>query len=55
MTLRLPASAHVVRLRAAFDRRQFVSASSDALKRAVRQELDQLFARIAGAAAGAAP
>lgn len=55
VTLRLPASAHVVRLRAAFDRRQFVSASSDALKRAVRQELDQLFARIAGAAAGAAP
>lgn len=55
VTLRLPASAHVVRLRAAFDRRQFVSASSDALKRAVRQELDQLFARITGAAAGAAP
>ena len=54
VTLRLPASAHVVRLRAAFDRRQFVSASSDALKRAVRQELDQLFARIAGAAAAEA-
>lgn len=42
---RLPAAAHVVRLRATFDRRQFVSACSDALKRAVRQELEQLFER----------
>jgi ribonuclease P protein component len=42
---RLPAAAHVVRLRAAFDRRQFISASSDPLKMAVRQELEQLFER----------
>ena len=35
--------AHVVRLRAAFDRAQYVSATSDALKRAVRSELQQLF------------
>jgi ribonuclease P protein component len=41
----LPVAAHVVRLRAAFDRSQFVSATSDALKRAVRVELQQLFAR----------
>lgn len=38
-------AAHVVRLRTAFDRKQFVSASSDALKAAVRDELLQLFAR----------
>ena len=44
---RLPAAAHVVRLRAGFDRTQFTSASSDALKRAVRGELQQLFARAA--------
>jgi ribonuclease P protein component len=43
----LPAAAHVVRLRAGFDRAQFVSASSDALKRAVRGELQELFARAA--------
>jgi ribonuclease P protein component len=42
----LPAAAHVVRLRAGFDRRQFKSASSDALKRAVRAELQQLFAGV---------
>lgn len=42
---RLPAAAHVVRLRAAFDRQQFVSACSDGLKQAVRQELVQLFER----------
>ncbi|WP_313071389.1 ribonuclease P protein component [Melaminivora sp.] len=43
---RLPVqAAHVVRLRATFDRGQFVSASSEALKRAVRAELEQLFAR----------
>ena len=40
-------AAHVVRLRATFDRKQFVSASSDALKEAVRAELLQLFARAA--------
>jgi ribonuclease P protein component len=38
-------AAHVVRLRAAFDRAQYVSATSDALKRAVRSELQQLFSR----------
>lgn len=40
---RLMTAAHVVRLRAAFDRKQFVSASSDVLKEAVRRELRQLF------------
>ena len=38
-------AAHVVRLRAGFDRKQFVSASSDLLKQAVRAELLQLFER----------
>ncbi|MFM7025661.1 MAG: ribonuclease P protein component [Limnohabitans sp.] len=42
---RLPSAAHVVRLRAAFDRRQFISATSGPLKLAVRQELEQLFER----------
>lgn len=46
----LPQAAHVVRLRATFDRKQFVSATSGALQQAVRAELVQLFAR-----AGAAP
>jgi ribonuclease P protein component len=40
----LPAAAHVVRLRAGFDRKQFISATSDLLKQAVRAELQQLFA-----------
>ncbi len=40
----LPVAAHVVRLRSGFDRARFVSASSDALKRAVRTELQALFA-----------
>jgi ribonuclease P protein component len=43
----LPVAAHVVRLRSGFDRQQFVSATSDALKRAVRGELQELFARAA--------
>jgi len=47
----LPQAAHVVRLRAGFDRSRFASASSDALKRAVRAELEQLFARAARAGA----
>ena len=38
-------AAHVVRLRREFDRQHFVSATSDALKAAVRGELKQLFAR----------
>ncbi len=42
----LPERAHVVRLRASFDRAQFVSATSDVLKAAVRAELQQLFARV---------
>ena len=41
----LQQAAHVVRLRTAFDRKQFVSASSDLLKQAVRAELLQLFER----------
>lgn len=41
----LPQAAHVVRLRSTFDRKQFVSASSDPLKQAVRTELLQLFER----------
>jgi len=41
----LPVAAHVVRLRTGFDRKQFESATSDALKRAVRGELQELFAR----------
>jgi ribonuclease P protein component len=42
---RLPVAAHVVRLRTTFDRKQFISASSEPLKIAVRQELEQLFER----------
>jgi ribonuclease P protein component len=42
---RLPAAAHVVRLRGDFARAQFPSAWSDALKAAVRGELLQLFER----------
>lgn len=54
---RMPQAAHVVRLRAAFDRKHFVSATSDALKAAVRAELQQLFATAErrGAQPGAAP
>ncbi len=40
----LACASHVVRLRSGFDRKQFVSATSDMLKAAVRQELQQLFA-----------
>ena len=43
----LSRAAHVVRLRSAFDRAMFPSASSQALKQAVRAELQQLFARAA--------
>ena len=43
----LPVAAHVVRLRAGFDKNTFVSATSEALKIAVRQELHQLFAHAA--------
>jgi len=41
----LPPAAHVVRLRAGFDRKEFVSASSDKLKAAVRAELEHLLQR----------
>ncbi len=44
--LQLPRSAHVVRLRHGFDRQQFHSATSEPLKRAVRAELQQLFAGV---------
>ena len=47
LTPPLPAAAHVVRLRSGFDRKQFISASSELLKRAVRAELQELFARAA--------
>jgi ribonuclease P protein component len=43
---RLPQAALVVRLRAGFSREQFVSATSEALKRAVRAELTQLLGRV---------
>lgn len=41
----------VVRLRAPFDRKLFPSAASGALQAAVRQELDELWARLSGAQA----
>ena len=42
---RLRPRAHVVRLRASFDRNEFISASSEQLKSAVRAELADLFTR----------
>lgn len=39
----MPVAAHVVRLCAGFDRAEFISATSDKLKIAVRAELQQLF------------
>ncbi|OUM01458.1 ribonuclease P protein component [Variovorax sp. JS1663] len=47
----LPQAAHVVRLRAAFDRKEFQSATSDRLKAAVRAELQLLLERAAAARA----
>ena len=41
---RLPAAAHVVRLRSGFDKARFRSATSPELKAAVRAELQRLFA-----------
>lgn len=41
---RLPAAAHVVRLRAGFDKARFRSSTSPELKAAVRAELQRLFA-----------
>lgn len=49
MAERLPTGAMVVRLRSGFSRDQFPSAHSLALKRQVRQELDQLLAGVARA------
>jgi len=45
----LPRAAHVVRLRTGFDRKAFMSATSDKLKAAVRDELQQLLERAATA------
>jgi ribonuclease P protein component len=42
----LPQSAWVIRLRSEFSRKQFVSATSEPLKRAVRAELEQLLGRV---------
>lgn len=39
-------TAYVVRLRASFDPKKFVSASSEALKCVVREELTQLFGKV---------
>ena len=41
----LPQAAMVVRLRSEFSRKQFISATSDALKGAVRTELQALFGK----------
>ncbi len=43
----LPQSAHLVRLRSAFDRSRYKSATSTDLKTAVRLELQQLFTKAA--------
>lgn len=47
----LPQAAHVVRLRSGFDRKEFVSATSDKLRAAVRAELQQLLERAAASRA----
>ena len=52
LALTAPDAAHVVRLRAGFDRKQFVSAMSEPLRLAVRTELQQLFAHATRRAAG---
>ncbi|MDP1998783.1 MAG: ribonuclease P protein component [Rhodoferax sp.] len=46
----LPMAAHVVRLRSGFDKTHFISATSDALKAEVNQELRQLFTRAVASA-----
>jgi ribonuclease P protein component len=48
---RLPQAALVIRLRSEFSRKVFLSASSDLLKRAVREELEQLLGRVVSAPA----
>lgn len=52
---RLPAGLWVVRLRAAFPRSHFVSAASDALRRAAGAELDALLVRGASARGARSP
>jgi ribonuclease P protein component len=52
---RLPAAAHVVRLRTEFARAQFPSAWSEPLKASVRRELLQLFERVAAGAGAPGP
>ena len=51
--LKMTVAAYVVRLRSGFDKTQFPSATSDALKTAVYQELQQLFTRASTTAAPA--
>ncbi len=51
----LQQAAHVVRLRSGFDKVQFASATSEALKSAVRDELKQLFMRATARPSQAAP
>ncbi len=51
----LQQAAHVVRLRSGFDKTRYVSATSDALKVTVREELQQLFARATASPCTAAP
>lgn len=50
----LKEKAHLIRLRRDFDRKFFVSATSDALKAAVRSELMDLFGQIVGTLPGKA-
>jgi ribonuclease P protein component len=47
----LPVRAHVVRLRSAYDKSLFPSATSEALRRTVRDELQVLFTRAVAQAA----
>ncbi len=51
----LQQAAHVVRLRSGFDRSRFTSATSQALKTAVRDELQLLFLRAQAGAAVVTP
>ncbi len=48
----VPQAAYVLRLRAAFDKKQFISATSEQLKQAVRAELLVLMARAGATHAG---
>lgn len=47
----LQCAAHVVRLRGSFDKKQFISATSEVLRCAVRNELQQLFSQAAACSA----